>query len=89
VLVRPSYVLGGRAMELVYSESDLKDYMERAVQASPDRPVLVDSSSRMAIEMDVDAISDGKTVVIGGIMEHIERRVSIPATPPARCRRGR
>jgi carbamoyl-phosphate synthase large subunit len=72
VLVRPSYVLGGRAMELVYSESDLKDYMERAVQASPDRPVLVDKFLEDAIEMDVDAISDGKTVVIGGIMEHIE-----------------
>jgi carbamoyl-phosphate synthase large subunit len=72
VLVRPSYVLGGRAMELVYNESDLKDYMERAVQASPDRPVLVDKFLEDAIEMDVDAISDGKTVVIGGIMEHIE-----------------
>jgi carbamoyl-phosphate synthase large subunit len=72
VLVRPSYVLGGRAMELVYSESDLKDYMERAVRASPDHPVLVDKFLEDAIEMDVDAISDGKTVVIGGIMEHIE-----------------
>jgi carbamoyl-phosphate synthase large subunit len=72
VLVRPSYVLGGRAMELVYSESDLKDYMERAVQASPDHPVLVDKFLEDAIEMDVDAISDGKTVVIGGVMEHIE-----------------
>ncbi|HSV92351.1 MAG TPA: carbamoyl-phosphate synthase large subunit, partial [Desulfobacterales bacterium] len=72
VLVRPSYVLGGRAMELVYNESDLKDYMERAVQASPDHPVLVDKFLEDAIEMDVDAISDGKTVVIGGIMEHIE-----------------
>jgi len=72
VLVRPSYVLGGRAMELVYSEADLKDYMERAVQASSDHPVLVDKFLEDAIEMDVDAISDGKTVVIGGIMEHIE-----------------
>ena len=72
VLVRPSYVLGGRAMELVYTEADLKDYMERAVQASPDHPVLVDKFLEDAIEMDVDAISDGKTVVIGGIMEHIE-----------------
>jgi carbamoyl-phosphate synthase large subunit len=72
VLVRPSYVLGGRAMELVYSETDLKEYMERAVQASSDHPVLVDKFLEDAIEMDVDAISDGKTVVIGGIMEHIE-----------------
>ena len=72
VLVRPSYVLGGRAMEIVYEEADLKDYMERAVQASPDRPVLVDKFLEDAIEMDVDAVSDGKTVVIGGIMEHIE-----------------
>ncbi len=72
VLVRPSYVLGGRAMEIVYDEADLKDYMERAVQASPDHPVLVDKFLEDAIEMDVDAISDGRTVVIGGIMEHIE-----------------
>jgi len=72
VLVRPSYVLGGRAMEIVYDETDLKDYMERAVQASPDHPILVDKFLEDAIEMDVDAVSDGKTVVIGGIMEHIE-----------------
>jgi carbamoyl-phosphate synthase large subunit len=72
VLVRPSYVLGGRAMEIVYDEDDLRDYMERAVQASPDHPILVDKFLEDAIEMDVDAISDGKTVVIGGIMEHIE-----------------
>jgi carbamoyl-phosphate synthase large subunit len=72
VLVRPSYVLGGRAMELVYSEADLKDYMARAVQASPDHPILVDKFLEDAIEMDVDAVSDGKMVVIGGIMEHIE-----------------
>jgi carbamoyl-phosphate synthase large subunit len=72
VLVRPSYVLGGRAMEIVYDETDLKDYMERAVQASPDHPILVDKFLEDAIEMDVDAVSDGKTVVVGGIMEHIE-----------------
>ena len=72
VLVRPSYVLGGRAMEIVYDEEDLRDYMERAVQASPDHPILVDKFLEDAIEMDVDAISDGQTVVIGGIMEHIE-----------------
>jgi carbamoyl-phosphate synthase large subunit len=72
VLVRPSYVLGGRAMEIVYDEADLKDYMERAVQASPDHPILVDKFLEDAIEMDVDAIADGRNVVIGGIMEHIE-----------------
>ena len=72
VLVRPSYVLGGRAMEIVYDEDDLRNYMERAVQASPDHPILVDKFLEDAIEMDVDAISDGTTVVIGGIMEHIE-----------------
>ncbi len=72
VLVRPSYVLGGRAMEIVYDEEDLRGYMERAVQASPDHPILVDKFLEDAIEMDVDAVSDGRTVVIGGIMEHIE-----------------
>ncbi len=72
VLVRPSYVLGGRAMEIVYNESSLEDYMARAVQASPEHPVLVDKFLEDAIEMDVDALCDGQEVVIGGIMEHIE-----------------
>jgi carbamoyl-phosphate synthase large subunit len=72
VMVRPSYVLGGRAMEIVYDEESVRDYMSRAVKASPDRPVLVDKYLEDAIEMDVDAISDGKTVVVAGIMEHIE-----------------
>ncbi|MBI1883382.1 MAG: carbamoyl-phosphate synthase large subunit [Chlamydiae bacterium] len=72
VLVRPSYVLGGRAMELVYDEITLKDYMYRAVEASPERPILVDKFLEDAIEVDVDAISDGETVVLGAIMEHIE-----------------
>ncbi|MGH7410363.1 MAG: carbamoyl-phosphate synthase large subunit [Candidatus Methylomirabilis sp.] len=72
VLVRPSYVLGGRAMEIVYDEASLKDYMARAVQASPEHPVLVDKFLEDAIEMDVDALCDGREVVIGGIMEHIE-----------------
>jgi carbamoyl-phosphate synthase large subunit len=72
VLVRPSYVLGGRAMEIVYDDEGLRDYMERAVQASPDHPILVDKFLEDAIEMDVDAVSDGKRVVVGGIMEHIE-----------------
>jgi len=72
VLVRPSYVLGGRAMETVYDRDDLKHYMHEAVQASPERPVLVDKFLEDAIEVDVDAISDGNLTVIGAIMEHIE-----------------
>ncbi len=72
VLVRPSYVLGGRAMEIVYSDEELERYMKTAVQASPDKPILVDRFLEAAIEVDVDAICDGETVVIGGIMEHIE-----------------
>ncbi len=72
VIVRPSYVLGGRAMEIVYDEESLERYMRDAVEASPERPVLVDKYLDNAIEIDVDAISDGKLVVVGGIMEHIE-----------------
>lgn len=72
VLVRPSYVLGGRAMEIVYNEEDLKHYMEHAVEASPEHPVLVDRYLT-GIEIEVDAISDGENVLIPGIMEHIER----------------
>ena len=72
VLVRPSYVLGGRAMEIVYDDEDLDRYMQNAVQASPDRPILVDRFLEDAIEVDVDALCDGERVVIGGIMEHIE-----------------
>lgn len=72
VLVRPSYVLGGRAMEIVYDELSLNNYMKVAVEASPDRPILVDKFLEDAIEVDVDAISDGKDVVVGAIMEHIE-----------------
>lgn len=72
VMVRPSYVLGGRAMEIVYDEKSLKDYMKRAVSASPEHPILIDKYLEDAIEIDVDAISDGADVVIGGIMEHIE-----------------
>jgi carbamoyl-phosphate synthase large subunit len=73
VLVRPSYVLGGRAMEIVYDRERLVRYMDRAVRASPDRPVLIDRFLEDAIEVDVDAVSDGTLVVVGGIMEHIER----------------
>ncbi|HYA31751.1 MAG TPA: carbamoyl-phosphate synthase large subunit, partial [Thermodesulfovibrionales bacterium] len=72
VMVRPSYVLGGRAMEIVYDEKSLVDYMRRAVKASPEHPVLVDKYLEDAIEVDVDAVSDGADVVIGGVMEHIE-----------------
>jgi carbamoyl-phosphate synthase large subunit len=72
VLVRPSYVLGGRAMEIVYDDESLDRYMENAVQATPDRPILVDKFLEEAIEVDVDAIADGERVVIGGVMEHIE-----------------
>jgi carbamoyl-phosphate synthase large subunit len=72
VLVRPSFVLGGRAMELVYNEEDLRRYMASAIEVTPDRPVLVDRFLEDAIEVDVDCISDGETAVIGAIMEHIE-----------------
>jgi carbamoyl-phosphate synthase large subunit len=72
VLVRPSYVLGGRAMELVYDDETLERYMKEAVDVSNERPVLIDKFLDDAIEVDVDAISDGDTCVIGGIMEHIE-----------------
>ena len=72
VLVRPSFVLGGRAMELVYTETDLRRYMTSAIDVTPDRPVLIDRFLEDAIEVDVDCISDGETAVIGAIMEHIE-----------------
>ena len=72
VILRPSYVLGGRAMEIVYDDAALIHYMTHAVKASPEHPVLIDKFLEDAVEVDVDAISDGKIVVIGGIMEHIE-----------------
>ena len=72
VIVRPSYVLGGRAMQIVYNEELLMGYMRSAVAASPEHPILIDKYLEDAIEVDVDAISDGKVTVIGGIMEHIE-----------------
>ena len=71
-MVRPSYVLGGRAMEIVYNEDELRDYMNRAVKVTPDHPVLIDHYMQ-GTEVEVDAIADGETVVIPGIMEHIER----------------
>ncbi len=72
VMVRPSYVLGGRAMEIVYDDAALTSYMERATKASPDHPVLIDKYLEDAVEVDVDAVSDGRMVYIGGVMEHIE-----------------
>jgi carbamoyl-phosphate synthase large subunit len=73
VLVRPSFVLGGRAMEIVYQEEDLRRYIRTAVEASPERPVLVDRFLEDAIEVDVDCIADGEQVVIGAVMQHIEQ----------------
>jgi len=73
LVVRPSYVLGGRAMEVVYAEEDLKTYMTDAVRVSNDSPVLLDRFLDQAIEVDVDAVCDGKDVLIGGIMEHVEQ----------------
>ena len=72
VLLRPSYVLGGRAMEIVYDEEDLEGFMQKAIEASPQRPILIDKFLEEAIEIDVDCVSDGETTVIGGILEHIE-----------------
>ena len=72
VLVRPSYVLGGRAMEIVYDDASLREYFDRAVRVSEERPVLIDRFLEDAFEADVDAVSDGTRVVIGGIMQHIE-----------------
>ncbi|MFB6303639.1 MAG: carbamoyl-phosphate synthase large subunit, partial [Haloferacaceae archaeon] len=72
VLVRPSYVLGGRAMDVVYDDEELKEYIEEAVRVSPDKPILVDEFLADAVELDVDAVSDGEDVLIGGVMEHIE-----------------
>ncbi|MCD6198838.1 MAG: carbamoyl-phosphate synthase large subunit, partial [Deltaproteobacteria bacterium] len=72
VLVRPSFVLGGRAMKIVYDQEDLEFYMETAVKVSPGKPILIDRFLEDATEIDVDAISDGEDTIIGGIMEHIE-----------------
>ncbi|KTG09332.1 carbamoyl phosphate synthase large subunit [Haloprofundus marisrubri] len=72
VLVRPSYVLGGRAMRVVDDDDELETYIEEAVRVSPDKPILVDEFLDGAIELDVDAVSDGEDVIIGGVMEHVE-----------------
>ncbi|QKX15976.1 carbamoyl-phosphate synthase large subunit [Microbulbifer sp. YPW1] len=73
LVVRPSYVLGGRAMEIVYKEDELKTYMKEAVEVSDEAPVLLDHFLHSAIEVDIDAVSDGQDVVIGAIMQHIEQ----------------
>ena len=73
LVVRPSYVLGGRAMEIVYQEADLRHYLEKAVYVSHDSPVLLDKFLEDAIEVDIDAVCDGKDVLIGAVMEHIEQ----------------
>ena len=73
LVVRPSYVLGGRAMEIVYQKSDLEDYLVAAVQASEKSPVLLDGFLNQAVELDIEAVCDGKDVVIGGILQHIEQ----------------
>jgi carbamoyl-phosphate synthase large subunit len=73
VLVRPSYVLGGRAMRIVYDDQDLGEFMHEAVQVSPEHPVLIDKFLDDAIEIDVDAVADGTRVLVGGVMEHIEK----------------
>jgi carbamoyl-phosphate synthase large subunit len=72
VLVRPSYVLGGRAMEIVYEEADLLRYMERAIDVSPGKPILIDKFLEAAVEVDVDCLADGQRALIGGVMQHIE-----------------
>jgi carbamoyl-phosphate synthase large subunit len=72
VLVRPSYVLGGRGMEIVYDEQHLADYINRATEITPDHPVLVDRFLDDAVEIDVDALFDGDELYLGGVMEHIE-----------------
>jgi carbamoyl-phosphate synthase large subunit len=72
VLVRPSFVLGGRAMEIVYDEGSMERYVRQAIEASPGRPILIDKFLEAAVEVDVDCLSDGERVVIGGVMQHIE-----------------
>src|SRR4029079_18451633 len=72
VVVRPSYVLGGRAMEIVYAADELERFVTSAAEASPDHPVLIDRFLEGAIEIDVDAVCDGTDVFVGAVMEHIE-----------------
>ena len=87
VLVRPSYVLGGRGMEIVYDKAVLAEYIQRATEASPEHPVLVDEFLDEAIEIDVDALYDGVELYLGGVMEHIEEAGIHSGIPRARCPR--
>ena len=80
LMIRPSYVLGGRSMEIVHNTSELADYLDRAVKASPEHPVLIDRYLQDSIEIDVDALSDGKSTFVAGIMEHVEQAVCIRET---------
>jgi carbamoyl-phosphate synthase large subunit len=89
LVVRPSYVLGGRAMEIVYDEADLRRYFQTAVSVSNDAPVLLDRFLDDAVEVDVDAICDGEMVLIGGIMEHIEQAGVHSGDSRVRCQRTR
>ena len=84
VLVRPSYVLGGRSMEIIYDTESLRLFMVRALEVSPGHPILIDKFLEDAIEVDVDAISDGKTTVVAGSWSTSRRRASIRVTAPAR-----
>ena len=87
VVIRPSYVLGGRAMEIVYDRAGLHRYMREAVRVSGDNPVLIDRYLNDAIEVDVDCIADGETVYVAGVMEHIEEAgIHSGDSAPARCR---
>ena len=88
LVVRPSYVLGGRAMEIVHEQQDLERYMREAVRSAT-IPVLLDRFLNNATEVDVDCLSDGETVFIGGVMETSSRPACTRATPPAACRRTR
>ena len=72
VLMRPSFVLGGRAMRIVYDDASLMEFIDEARNVSPEHPILIDKFLEDAVEVDVDAISDGKTTVVAGIMEHVE-----------------
>jgi len=89
VILRPSYVLGGRAMEIVYDEKSLEKYVKIAVDVSPEHPVFIDKYLSDAIEVDVDAVSDGKNTYIGGLLNISNTLESTRETVPARYRRKR
>ncbi len=86
VVVRPSYVLGGRAMEIVYTENDLAAFMEKATEAFSERPILIDKFLEDALEIDVDAVADGERCVVAGSWSISKRRASIRETAHAHCR---